>query len=271
MTAKLPPKKKVASAAPPTEADAPVVWVHVEQLVPNPHNPNRHSEGTFQTLRASIEASGFTGAIVAWNGCDEPRPASAAPGPVYLVGHGHARLKVMRDLWAERPDYQIESSPGPGFMPVRLMAWESREACDAYLIAANQTGKATAWDRGALQRLREEAAQREWPRTSAALQSLPVLARPEPVRFVAPPLPSLVRPPPPPEVLAQKKNPPPPSAWSVFGMEIPVTSTEHEQMMEALEEYQRAQGTYSGAGDHIARAVTAALAEMRTQGARADG
>jgi hypothetical protein len=271
VTAKLPLKKKTAPVVPLTEADAPVVWIHVGQLVPNPRNPNRHTEGTFQTIRASVEASGFTGAIVAWTECDEPRPAEAAEGPVCLLGHGHARRKVMLDLWAEKPDYQIDGAPGPGFMPVRLMAWGSREACDAYLIAANQTGKGTTWDRGALDRLRHDSAARDWPHTKAALQSLPVLMRPGPPPIVAPSLPSLVRPPPPPEVIAQKKTPPPPDRWGVFGMDLPITSTEHAEMMEALEEYQQANGTYAGAGDHIARAVTAALAERTAQGAQVRG
>lgn len=270
MSAKLPGKKK-APIVPLTEADAPVVWIHVGQLVPNPRNPNRHTEGTFSTIRASVEASGFTGAIVAWTECDEPRPAEAALGPVYLLGHGHARRLVMLDLWQEKPDYQIEGSPGPGFMPVRLMSWGSREACDAYLIAANQTGKATTWDRGALDRLKQDAAERGWTHTKAALQSLPALTRPSPAPIVAPSLPSLVRPPPPPEVLAQKKSPPPPDTWGVFGMDIPITSTEHAEMMAALEEYQQAHGTYSGAGDHLARAVTEALAERTAQGAQVSG
>jgi hypothetical protein len=187
------------------------------------------------------------------------------------------RLQAMREeldkaqaLWKEKPDYQIDGAPGPGFMPVRLMAWGTREACDAYLIAANQTGKGTTWDRGALDRLRHDSAARDWPHTKAALQSLPVLMRPGPPPIVAPSLPSLVRPPPPPEVLAQKKSPPPPDRWGVFGMDLPITSTEHAEMMEALEEYQQANGTYAGAGDHIARAVTSALAERTAQGATTD-
>ncbi len=258
MSAKKPPSK-VSPPPPVNEAEAPVVWVHIDQIVPNPHNPNKHTEGTYQTIRASIDASGYTAAIVAWTQCDEPRPAQAGDRPVYLLSHGHARRQVMLDLWAEKPDYQIEGAPGPGFMPVRLMAWRSRDACDAYMIAANQTGKATAWDRGALDRLKHEAVQRDWPRTQAALGSLPTLIRPEPTRLVSPGLPSLVRPPPPPEVLAQKKNPPPPSEWKAFDLPIPVTVTEHAEMMEALEDYQRAEGTYAGAGDHIARLVAEAL------------
>ncbi len=263
MSAVVPKPKQGKSLSAAADAGAsPIVWVHVDQLVENPRNPNRHAQQTYEVLRASIEASGFTTPLVAWAECDEPAPPKAAGRPYYLLVAGHARLKVMLDLWAEHPAYLVAEAPGPGFLPVRLMRWASRDAADAYMIADNKTGRASAWDVGALGRLRADAVERQWSACNAAMARVPALNRPGPPQLVAPELPSLVRPPPPPEVQAAKKNPPPPDHWRFFDVSVPVTAVDHAEMMELMELYQQQEGTYSGAGDRIARAVTAHLKEM---------
>lgn len=110
----------------------PSVWWRLEDLDPWQENPRAYSKDVVGRLADLIGLHGFNTVINAhW--------------PTRRIIRGHRRRLALQELFRRDPEWQIEGSPGPGFVPVRFTGgtWDQAER-DA--LADNRAQEDGAWD-----------------------------------------------------------------------------------------------------------------------------
>ena len=112
--------------------DAGSVWLPLEALRPWEKNP-RTNDGAIEKVAASIREFGFVAPIVVWR----------AGGRMVA---GHTRLKALRSILAQSPDFVPPGAPGPGLARVVFQDFESEAKADLYALADNKLGELAAWD-----------------------------------------------------------------------------------------------------------------------------
>ena len=119
----------------PLESGVPILCAHsrlvpIEEVTPNPRNPNRHPEAQLELLAKIIRASGFRSPIV----------VSSRSG---FVTKGHGRLEAARRLGMTR-------------VPIDYQAYGSEAEEWADMVADNRLAELAEMDPGALKDLLQE-------------------------------------------------------------------------------------------------------------------
>src|SRR5678815_3736199 len=143
-------------------------WTRIEALVPWAENPRRRSDEDIAELAREIRELGFGAPIVARRENNE-------------IVAGHGRRLALQKLLADDPAFRIEGSPGPGFVPVRLLDVDEATA-HRLARADNRMGERSGWDYERL--LAQLAAEREagWDRT---IEGLSLIHISEPTRLLS--------------------------------------------------------------------------------------
>lgn len=119
----------------------PSVWWRLEDLDPWQENPRLYGKDVVGRLADLIALHGFNTVINChW--------------PTRRIIRGHRRRLALQELFRRDPEWQIEGSPGPGYVPVRFTGgpWEAAER-DA--LADNRAQEDGAWDLDQVGRLVE--------------------------------------------------------------------------------------------------------------------
>lgn len=107
-------------------------WLHVDALKPWEKNP-RKNDPAVPKVAASIERFGFVAPIVIWKGGNR------------MVA-GHTRLKAMRSLLAQDPNFVAKGAPGPAMVRVVFHEFANEADADAYALADNKLATFSEWD-----------------------------------------------------------------------------------------------------------------------------
>lgn len=112
-------------------------WVSIEEVTPWEGNPRVHPHSAVSKVAASIKRFGFVAPICVWTSRGE------------LVA-GHNRLKAIRLLLSNDPEFVPQGAPGPGLVPVRFHEFGSETDAHAYAVADNRVAEESTWDDDAL-------------------------------------------------------------------------------------------------------------------------
>lgn len=131
------PAKLVAVQPPAVEqaarvADTSAVWLPVAELHRWEGNP-RKNDPAVPRVAASIRRFGFVAPIVVWKAADR------------MVA-GDTRLKALRSLMAESPDFVPKGAPGPGLARVIFHDFANEDEANLYAIADNRLNELAEWD-----------------------------------------------------------------------------------------------------------------------------
>ena len=102
--------------------------MHVDELRPWEKNP-RKNDPAVPRVAESIKRFGFVSPIVVWQGGNR------------MVA-GHTRLKAMRALMKESPDFVAKGAPAPGMVRVAFHEFADEHEADIYALADNRLGEA---------------------------------------------------------------------------------------------------------------------------------
>ena len=106
--------------------------MHVDELRPWEKNP-RKNDPAVPRVAESIKRFGFVSPIVVWQGGNR------------MVA-GHTRLKAMRALLKESPDFVAKGAPAPGMVRVAFHDFADEHEADVYALADNRLGEIAEWD-----------------------------------------------------------------------------------------------------------------------------
>lgn len=113
--------------------DAQAVWLPLDALTPWAANPRKNDGLPVDKVAQSIRHFGFISPIVVW----------AAGGRMVA---GHTRLKALRQILDEEPDFVPRGAPGPGLARVLFYDFADEHEADLFALADNKLGELATWD-----------------------------------------------------------------------------------------------------------------------------
>lgn len=111
-------------------------WVPIDALRPWEKNP-RLNNAAIPRVARSIRRFGFVAPVVVWRGGDR-------------IVAGDTRLKAMRSIHGEDPNFVPKGAPGPGLVHVVFHEFESEAEANAYALADNRLNEIAEWDESML-------------------------------------------------------------------------------------------------------------------------
>ena len=125
--------ESTAKALAAKDAASAATWVHERALKLWQDNPRINDGRPVRKVAESIRRFGFVAPVVVWSSRGQ------------MVA-GHTRLKALRSILAEEPDFIPAGAPAPGMVPTRYHEFKDEHEAMAYAIADNRLSYEAEWD-----------------------------------------------------------------------------------------------------------------------------